>query len=132
MDSSVYLQLPFPPTINSYYLRGKILSSRGRIFKDAVQAECYEQNAHNLLIDTQVDMSVILYCPDQRVRDQDNYIKPLQDALTLAGVWTDDRLVYYHQVFRGVVIKGGSCKVRIAPFEGMILPFTDEVWDYVE
>lgn len=128
----VYLQLPFPPTINSYYLKGKIISKRGRIFRGEVWQQCFEQNANDLKMDDRITCSVILYPPDVRIRDLDNYLKSLQDAITHAGVWLDDAQIDYGEQFRGQVVSGGACKVRIKLFEGMVLPFTNDIWDFIE
>ena len=128
----VYLQLPFPPTINSYYLKGKIISSRGRVFREAVEQECHEQSAMNLNIMERIECATILYPPDSRTRDLDNYMKALQDAITHANVWGDDKQIDYGEQYRGIIVKGGACKVRIRVFEGMLLPFNNHIWDYIE
>lgn len=128
----VYLQLPFPPTINSYYLKGKIISSKGRVFREAVEQECLEQNANDMKLDDRISCATILYPPDRRVRDLDNYLKSLQDAITHAGVWLDDAQIDFGEQFRGQVVPGGACKVRIKLFEGMVLPFTNDIWDFIE
>ena len=128
----VYLQLPFPPTVNSYYLKGKIISSKGRVFRESVEQECAEQIVQNLKLMDRLECAVILYPPDSRTRDLDNYLKALQDAITHAGVWEDDKQIDYGEQYRGQIVPGGACKVRIKLFEGMVLPFTNDIWDFIE
>ncbi len=113
MDHNFFL--PFPISVNGYYLKGKILTRRGRLFKEKVEAAIFEQGALNLRISIRLAFSMILYPPDRRVRDLDNCVKSLQDALTRAGVWEDDRLIDQLSVARGEVLKGGLCVVRISP-----------------
>ncbi|MCV5079210.1 RusA family crossover junction endodeoxyribonuclease, partial [Escherichia coli] len=38
-------------------------------------------------------VEIVLFPPDNRIRDLDNYNKALFDALTHAGVWEDDSQV---------------------------------------
>ena len=47
----------------------------------------------------------MLYPPDQRRRDIDNYNKALFDALTLTGVWEDDSQVKRMLVEWGNIVK---------------------------
>jgi len=113
---NLILHLPFPISVNNYYMlvgRRKILSARGRLFKESVSDACHEQGAHGLSLDIRLCLAVILYPPDRRVRDIDNCMKSLLDSLTLAEVFTDDRLIDQLMIYRGAVRKGGSCTVLI-------------------
>ena len=110
--NDIYLYLPFPPPLRSYYIRGKILSKRARAFRAEICGIIFE-NAMNLGVDYPVDFTVIIYPPDRRVRDLDNHLKSLQDSLTHAGVWVDDSQVRQLHVYRGEIVKGGKCVVRI-------------------
>lgn len=86
--------LPFPPSINNYYavVRGrKILSSRGRVYqRDAVALLRSRRVAP---IEGTIFAHVVLVPPDRRRRDVGNLDKPIFDALTKAGVYSDDSLV---------------------------------------
>ena len=52
----------------------------------------YGVNKPNL--NTPIDVKMVITPPDRRKRDIDNICKTLWDALTLAGMWTDDRLIH--------------------------------------
>jgi len=110
------LYIPFPPTINSYYTktqRGVFISNKGRKFRAEVLTAMEEQ-LPGVCIEERCLVEVVLYPPDRRVRDVDNYNKPLLDAFTKAGLWSDDSLVDQLFNYRGEVHKpSGSCFVRI-------------------
>lgn len=96
------LILPFPPSVNTYWrhpnkgaFAGKsLISEAGRKFQSAACAAIVEQ-LRRLPKPTSAPASVeiVLFPPDNRIRDLDNYNKALFDALTHAGVWEDDRQV---------------------------------------
>jgi len=131
----IHIDLPFPPTVNSYYsktMRGVYISKRGRLFRDLCADACNEQNAYGLLLSERLAVDIILYPPDKRTRDLDNYMKALLDALTIAKVWEDDSLIDNLNIHRGSLVKGGKCSVRISEHHGLIMPNNSDVWDYIE
>ncbi|EKJ4622224.1 RusA family crossover junction endodeoxyribonuclease, partial [Escherichia coli] len=93
------LILPFPPSVNTYWrhpnkgaFAGKsLISAAGRKFQSAASAAIVEQ-LRRLPKPTSAPASVeiVLFPPDNRIRDLDNYNKALFDSLTHAGVWEDD------------------------------------------
>jgi crossover junction endodeoxyribonuclease RusA len=108
--------VPFPPTINSYYSKtrnGIYISKKGAVFRasgiELIRAQLRDFNFLKL----RLHCSVIFYAPDARKRDLDNYLKPLLDVITHSGIWLDDSLVDQLSVYRGIIVKGGSCFVRI-------------------
>jgi len=129
------VNLPFPPTINSYYVskgRGKFISKNGRIFREKVSEECLEQSIYGARLELKLKVEVVLYPPDNRVRDLDNYMKALLDALTHAKVWSDDSLIDELIVYRGIKVKGGLVKVRISEHHGFICPNIEGIWEALE
>lgn len=93
------LTLPFPPSVNTYWrhpnkgpFAGKsLISVAGRKFRSATCAAIIEQLRRlPKPTSTHAAVEIILYPPDKRIRDLDNYNKALFDALTHAGVWEDD------------------------------------------
>ena len=96
------LILPFPPSVNTYWrhpnkgaFAGKsLISAAGRKFQSAACTAIVEQ-LRRLPKPTSAPASVeiVLFPPDNRIRDLDNYNKALFDALTHAGVWEDDSQV---------------------------------------
>jgi crossover junction endodeoxyribonuclease RusA len=108
--------LPFPPTINSYYTKtrnGVFISKKGRCYQSAGIESIREQVGPNLYLDSRLNVAIILYVPDRRVRDLDNYVKPLLDTITKSGIWMDDTLVDQLSIYRGVLTSKGSCFIRI-------------------
>lgn len=133
----LYLNLPWVPAYGSYYRQnryGKHITAKGKSFRDEVIQECIEQNAYGLKLDPPICLSVILYPPDRKIRDLDNHMKALQDALTHAKVWGDDEFVFQMHVFKGVIVKDGRTIVKIE--EGaMLVPYletTEIIWDIIE
>lgn len=113
------LILPFPPSVNTYWrhpnkgaFAGKsLISEAGRKFQSAACAAIVEQ-LRRLPKPTSAPASVeiVLFPPDNRIRDLDNYNKALFDALTHAGVWEDDRQVKRMLVEWGPVIPKGRSR----------------------
>ena len=122
------LFLPFPPTVNSYWAPvrntpARRVSAKGRKFRAQVIQEVSEQFPilGKTRIDYQVQLTVVLYPPDNRTRDLDNYMKALLDALTHAGVWEDDSQADQLLIYRGAITKGGLAYVQI-DYAGPVLP----------
>ncbi|WP_058911893.1 RusA family crossover junction endodeoxyribonuclease [Entomohabitans teleogrylli] len=120
------LILPFPPSVNSYWrapskgpLKGRhLVSETGRKFQQAARAAIIEQlRAVPRTSSDLAEVHIVLYPPDQRRRDIDNYNKALLDALTLTGVWEDDSQVKRMLVEWGPVIKKGKVEIRISRYE---------------
>lgn len=113
------LILPFPPSVNTYWrhpnkgaFAGKsLISAAGRKFQSAACAAIVEQ-LRRLPKPTSAPASVeiVLFPPDNRIRDLDNYNKALFDALTHAGVWEDDSQVKRMLVEWGPVIRKGRSR----------------------
>ena len=59
--------------------------------------------------------AVTLFPPDRRRYDLDNRLKAVLDSLTEASVWEDDRHVKIIHLEEGGIVKGGACRVCIAP-----------------
>lgn len=112
--------LPYPPSVNHYWRTGQgrhYISAEGRSYRAAVQATVREAFpvSQPRPIDGPVSLRVEVFPPDRRRRDLDNVLKALLDALTFAGVWTDDSLVADLRIWRGGQAPGGKCRVTIAP-----------------
>ncbi|MFK53655.1 RusA family crossover junction endodeoxyribonuclease [Salmonella enterica] len=120
------LTLPFPPSVNTYWrhpnkgpFAGKsLISVAGRKFRSATCAVIIEQLRRlPKPTSTHAAVEIILYPPDKRIRDLDNYNKALFDALTHAGVWEDDSQVKRMLVEWGPVFPKGKVEITIAKFE---------------
>lgn len=119
------LKLPFPPSVNTYWrapnkgpLKGRhLISAAGRKYQSDACAAIIEQLRRLPKPSSEpASVEVILYPPDVRRRDIDNYNKALFDALTHAGVWEDDSQVKRLLVEWGPVVKGGMVEITISRF----------------
>lgn len=109
------LTLPHPPSVNTYWgFKGshRYLTPKAKLFKQEVWI-AFLNSKHIGFKDARLSITVNLYAPDKRVRDIDNPIKPLLDALTQAKVFNDDGQVDRLTVIRGEPTKGGLCTVII-------------------
>jgi crossover junction endodeoxyribonuclease RusA len=109
--------LPFPPSINNYYSKtrnGVYISKKGSAFASSGIQSILEQLGPVDSIESKINLVIVLYPPDKRIRDLDNYVKPLQDTITKSGLWLDDGLIDQLAVYRGEQVKSGSCFVRIS------------------
>lgn len=95
------LRLPFPPTVNHIWVRGKkgfYMSDKGKqFFWDAfvMIREWKMSNVMPLNLPLKLAVKIIFgaYLPNNRKRDLDNLLKGLQDALVKCGILADDSLV---------------------------------------
>ncbi|ENF7834480.1 RusA family crossover junction endodeoxyribonuclease [Salmonella enterica] len=120
------LTLPFPPSVNTYWrapnkgpLKGRhMASASGRKYQSEACAAVIEQLRRLPKPSTvPAAVEIILYPPDKRIRDLDNYNKALFDALTHAGVWEDDSQVKRMLVEWGPVFPKGKVEITITKFE---------------
>ena len=89
--SMIEMCIPYPPSVNHYYRRvgnRTLISREGRLFGDAVACRHAAMGAP--LAEGNLALDIELYPPDNRRRDADNTIKPIQDALQKAGMFKDD------------------------------------------
>ncbi|NYU09864.1 crossover junction endodeoxyribonuclease [Enterobacteriaceae bacterium CCUG 67584] len=116
------LVLPFPPSVNTYWrapnkgpLAGRhLISAKGRAYQSDACAAIIEQ-LRRLPKPSSAPASVeiILFPPDARRRDIDNYNKALFDALTHAGIWEDDSQIKRMLVEWGPVTSKGKVEITI-------------------
>jgi len=112
--SEICLCLPFPPTMNHYWLRtrngGLRLSDAGEVFRE----EATLIGRHAGTVSGRLEVWVTLQPPDHRIWDLDNRLKPVLDALQHSGVIENDGHIDKLHVERADVNKGnGVCLVRI-------------------
>lgn len=92
-------ELPWPPTGNtatrhtrsgSHYTTAKVLSYRALVLRTLASVGLGSLTSKKPLLGP-LSVSWVLAPPDAtKSRDIDNHRKVLADALTLAGLWTDD------------------------------------------
>ena len=111
------LNLPLPPSINSYWgFSGhrRFINKAGVAFKEAVADYVAEYKVPKLG-NARIEIHVTLYPKDKRIQDIDNRLKSLFDSLSNngAGVFDDDSQIDVLLVQRGEIKKGGGCLVLI-------------------
>lgn len=120
------LTLPFPPSVNTYWrapnngpLKGRhLISAKGRAYQSAACAAIIEQLRRlPKPSNSPASVEIMLFPPDARRRDIDNYNKALFDALTHAGVWEDDSQVKRMLVEWGPQVAGGRVEITITTHE---------------
>ena len=119
IDKNIFLELPLPPTINSYWgFSGhrRFLTLTAREFKTAVAHAVSLQKVR--FGDAKLEMTVTINFRDRRIADISNRIKALEDALVQAGLMDDDSQIKVLHVYEGPIVKGGKCSVKIN-----VLPF---------
>lgn len=85
--------MPWPPSVNSLYFQGKthgqkFLSKKGREYKAAIRDLLGSDDLDPML--GSLEVTIHLYPPDSRVRDLDNYVKPVLDGLKFLELIEDD------------------------------------------
>ena len=118
------MYVPFPPSDNNFYVQtrnGRFISAKGKKFR-ADLAEAVLSQLPDVRLDHKVLVEVVLYMPDNRVRDVANYMKALMDAISKADLWEDDVLIDQLFIYRGATTpSSGNCFVRISD-AGPVVP----------
>lgn len=116
------LQLPFPPSLNTYWrhivIKGSVrnlISKKGREYRKSCAGHVLAQGAVMAGLKGPLAVHIEACPPDRRKRDLDNLPKSLLDALTHAEVWGDDSQIDDLRITRGPIVKGGSVTVHITP-----------------
>lgn len=131
LTDGVDFTVGWPPSVNNYYARtrnGVYIKAKGKQYRSSVVKDLQEQISNIVSIVDDIFLSAILYPPDKRVRDLDNHMKALLDALTIAGLWDDDRQIIQLHIYKGEVCKGGKVKLHIGeamPIVSLSLEPTD-------
>lgn len=110
----IVLNLPYPPSVNNYWIASghrRFISKRGVEFKNAVMAYCIEFRTPNFG-NQMVWVEIVLHPRNKRLQDIDNVLKPILDSL-IGIVYDDDVQVQSLQITRGQAIKNGGCRVMI-------------------
>jgi len=111
--------LPYPPSVNHYWRRKGnqyFISEEGQAFRRNVEAVVVSERIpkHTGL----VQVAVLAYPPDKRIRDGDNLEKSLYDSLVYCGVIESDsnRHLRFHSMEWCGCFKGGKVEVTVRPY----------------
>lgn len=111
----IALNLPYPPSINNYWIASghrRFISKRGQEFRQAVWIECLQRRVPKLGSQSLM-VHIILQPRNKKLMDIDNCAKAILDSLEHAGIFDSDVQVQKLLIERGEQIKGGGCQVMI-------------------
>jgi crossover junction endodeoxyribonuclease RusA len=114
----ITLRLPYPPSINNYWLASghrRFISERGKKFKKAVAAYVFINEIQSFG-SKPLEISIWIHPRSKVLMDIDNCVKPIIDACQDAGIFDNDVQVQALHVYRTDPIKGGGCAVMIQEF----------------
>ncbi|KKK90576.1 hypothetical protein LCGC14_2721640 [marine sediment metagenome] len=111
------LTLPFPPSVNHYWVPngrgGRRISNKGRVYRADVEAVVFDELRGWEAMTGPLRVTVTATMPDRRKRDVDNLFKAPLDALEHCRVFEDDNQVYRLLIERVAVEKPGHIVVEI-------------------
>ncbi len=139
--NQIWIDLPWPPSVNAYYGRNKFGSTyvrrEGKAYKERVKqcvSEWWTCSSHVVgerfpepaLITGPAYCYTLLKPPTRRSVDIDNRDKALFDAMEYAGLIEDDKLIRCRKTMFGDIVKGGQ--VRVFLMEESITEQQGEDW----
>ncbi|EPK6501878.1 RusA family crossover junction endodeoxyribonuclease [Klebsiella aerogenes] len=119
MTPDYEFDLPYPPSVNSYWRRGNgrtYINQKGREYRQAVR-ELLESKGLDINTAARLNLRIVAYMPDRRRRDIDNILKAVLDSLEHGGLMQDDAQIDVLKVVRGCVVPGGQLSIRVREIE---------------
>lgn len=114
----IFLTLPYPPSVNTYWgFKGshRYLTKKAITFKSEVHYQFINSKQKSFGGEI-IKIKIRLHPPDKRIRDIDNCIKSLLDALCQAGVFVDDSQIHKLEIEKSTIVKNGACTVIIEKY----------------
>ena len=116
----IKLTLPYPPSVNHYWIqtgRRKTIGAKGIAYRNAVFYAIAPQHRR---MGTTKRLKVVIHAtmPDKRKRDIDNLPKAILDGIQNTGLYIDDNQIDELTIIRGMVKKPGSIQVEIYEVDG--------------
>lgn len=113
------LELPYPPSINHYYLhtsKGVILGTKGKKYRRDAILLLHKHKGH---FDASKRLNVVInvYPPDKRKRDLDNIIKCLLDSLQHAEIYVDDNQIDWLSIIRRNQVLNGCVQIWLSELD---------------
>lgn len=119
MLRTVRLELPYPPSVNSYWLasgKRRYISPAGVQFTKDV-ANVVTLSRAKSFADQKVAISVMIHPRSKRKFDLDNTLKAILDALMKANMYDDDSQIEYIEIARGEAVDGGKAVIHLYDYE---------------
>ena len=113
------LELPYPPSINHYYLHTSnsvILGAKGKKYRRDAILLLRKYKGH-FDVSKKLHVVINVFPPDKRKRDLDNLTKCLLDSLQHAGIYVDDNQIDWLSIIRRNQIPNGSVQIWISELE---------------
>lgn len=113
----ITLQLPWPPSINTYWRRvgnKTILSKKAREYRTDV-ADIICEHRTPRLGTARLRVTINAHPPDKRQRDLDNLPKGVLDSLAHAGIFKNDAQIDSLTITRMPTTPGGSLTITLEP-----------------
>jgi crossover junction endodeoxyribonuclease RusA len=109
------IEIPFPPSINHYYLHtthGVVLGAKGKCYRRDV---CLLLNRYKGYCgsDRRLTVTINVLPPDKKKRDLDNILKATLDALQYAKIYGDDNQIDMLTVIRRDPVEHGALQIWI-------------------
>lgn len=126
MPREIALKLPWPPSVNHYWLvlrKGKmagrvIISTEGQQYRRQVGYSVLEQRVPVRQLTGKLRVWIHARPPDNLRRDLDNLPKAVLDSLKHAGVFHDDFDIDDLRITRFAPRRPGVLEIRIAEIPG--------------
>ena len=120
-------ELPWPPSVNTYYrhlsrgpMAGRtLISAKGRTYRQDCIVSLHEQGVPTSQYVGKLGLVIAAYPPDRRKRDLDNLLKATLDALVFAKVIKDDGDIDELGIARREVTPGGRLVLRLGNVSAM-------------
>ena len=115
MNEIVRLELPYPPSVNSYWKANghrRYISPAGVMFTEEVSF-IVKNKKPRTFGDTTVGIIIKIHPRSKRKFDLDNTLKAILDALMKAGMYDDDSQIEYIEITRGEKVDGGKAVVKL-------------------
>jgi crossover junction endodeoxyribonuclease RusA len=114
----ITLHLPYPPSVNNYWIASghrRFISKRGKDFKEYAADYCAKTEAH-YFGGVDVRVTIILHPRSKILMDIDNCSKAILDSLQ-GVMYDDDAQVQQLLIQRGHLKKGGGCTVIVEHYK---------------
>lgn len=112
----ISLELPYPPSVNAYYVcvnNRLVIGTAGKKYRERVRAAICDCGC----LPGQVTVLAEFYPPDRRRRDVDNLFKAFFDAIKYGLIEDDSEVKMILAVMGAPVPPSGMVYLRILPYD---------------